>query len=185
LIYTAKTSFTNNIYKDTDNYNIAKKRAVDPSYWIHQIGRIFKHFSKHYGHNIGLSAVFRQPNADHSHCHLLHGYSLAFTFTFGCDELDNKNWAVDFGGLKPLKAWLEDSFDHKVAVDKTDPHMDTLKDLESKGLAELRIFDGVGAEKFAEHAFNFADKLIREATDNRCYCVKAECAEHGAKFTDG
>ena len=44
--------------------------------------------TKHYGHNIGLSAVFRQPNADHSHCHLLHGYSLAFTFTFGCDELD-------------------------------------------------------------------------------------------------
>jgi 6-pyruvoyltetrahydropterin/6-carboxytetrahydropterin synthase len=111
---------------------------------------------------------------------LLHGYSLAFTFTFGCNELDNKNWAVDFGGLKPLKAWLEDSFDHKVAVDKADPHMDTLKDLEAKGLAELRIFDGVGAEKFAEHAFNFADKLIREATDNRCYCVKAECAEHGA-----
>ena len=62
--------------------------------------------TKHYGHNIGLSAVFRQPNADHSHCHLLHGYSLAFTFTFGCNELDNKNWAVDFGGLKPLKAWL-------------------------------------------------------------------------------
>jgi 6-pyruvoyltetrahydropterin/6-carboxytetrahydropterin synthase len=131
-----------------------------------------KHYStKHYGHNIGLSAVFRQPNADHSHCHLLHGYSLAFTFTFGCDELDNKNWAVDFGGLKPLKAWLEDSFDHKV---------DTLKDLEAKGLAELRIFDGVGAEKFAEHAFNYADGLIREATNNRCYCVKVECAEHGA-----
>ena len=73
-----------------------------------------RHLStKHYGHNIGLSAVFRQPNADHSHCHLLHGYSLAFTFTFGCDELDNKNWAVDFGGLKPLKKWLEDTFDHK------------------------------------------------------------------------
>jgi 6-pyruvoyltetrahydropterin/6-carboxytetrahydropterin synthase len=140
-----------------------------------------KHYStKHYGHNIGLSAVFRQPNADHSHCHLLHGYSLAFTFTFGCDHLDNKNWAVDFGGLKPLKAWLEDSFDHKVAVDKNDPHMDTLKDLETKGLAELRIFDGVGAEKFAEHAFNFADKLIREQTNNRCYVVKVECAEHGA-----
>ena len=140
-----------------------------------------RHLStKHYGHNIGLSAVFRQPNADHSHCHLLHGYSLAFTFTFGCDHLDNKNWAVDFGGLKPLKAWLEDSFDHKVAVDANDPHMDTLKDLEAKGLAELRIFDGVGAEKFAEHAFNFADKLVREMSAGRCYCVSAECAEHGA-----
>ena len=140
-----------------------------------------KHYStKHYGHNIGLSAVFRQPNADHSHCHFLHGYSLAFTFTFGCDELYNKNWAVDFGGLKPLKKWLEDSFDHKVVVDKNDPHMDDFIELEKKELAQLTIFDGVGAEKFAEHAFNFADKLIREKTNNRCYVVKVECAEHGA-----
>jgi len=139
------------------------------------------HFStKHYGHNIGLSAVFRQPNADHSHCHLLHGYSLAFTFKFGCDELDNKNWAVDFGGLKPLKAWLEDHFDHKLALDKADPHIAKFQELEALGLAEIRYFDGVGAEKFAEHAFNFADKLIREKTDNRCYVVEVECAEHGA-----
>ena len=140
-----------------------------------------KHYStKHYGHNIGLSAVFRQPNADHSHCHLLHGYSLAFTFTFGCTELDNKNWAVDFGGLKPLKAWLEDHFDHKVAVDANDPEMETMLMLQNLGLAEIRVFDGVGAEKFAEHAWRFADTLIREATDNRCFCVRAECAEHGA-----
>ena len=140
-----------------------------------------KHLStKHYGHNIGLSAVFRQPNADHSHCHLLHGYSLAFTFTFGCTELDNKNWAVDFGGLKPLKAWLEDHFDHKVAVDANDPEMETMLMLQNLGLAEIRVFEGVGAEKFAEHAWRFADTLIREATDNRCYCVRAECAEHGA-----
>jgi len=140
-----------------------------------------KYFStKHYGHNIGLSAVFRQPNADHSHCHFLHGYSLAFKFTFGCDALDNKNWAVDFGGLKPLKKWLEDSFDHKTVVDINDPHMEDFKQLEQKGLCQLTIFDGVGAEKFAEHAFKFADKLIREKTDNRCYVVRAECMEHGA-----
>lgn len=136
--------------------------------------------TKHYGHNIGLSAVFRQPNADHSHCSLLHGYSLAFTFTFGCDELDNKNWAVDFGGLKPLKQWLEDSFDHKVVVDVNDPKLDFLRSMEAEGIAQLTVFDGVGAEKFAEHAFNFADKLVREQTNNRCYCVRAECAEHGA-----
>ena len=140
-----------------------------------------KHYStKHYGHNIGLSAVFRQPNADHSHCHLLHGYSLAFTFTFGCDKLDNKNWAVDFGGLKPLKAWLEDMFDHKLCLDINDPHVDKFRELQELDLAELRFFDGVGAEKFAEHAFKFADKLIREQTDNLCYVVKVECAEHGA-----
>ena len=140
-----------------------------------------KYYStKCYGHNIGLSAVFRQPHADHSHCRFLRGYSLAFKFTFGCDDLDHRNWAVDFGGLKPLKKWLEDSFDHKVVVDSADPEMRTMRDLERKGLAEIRVFDGVGAEKFAEHAWRFADNLIREATNDRCYCVSAECAEHGA-----
>tara|TARA_Y100001938_G_C8053136_1_gene412976 strand:- start:50 stop:499 length:450 start_codon:yes stop_codon:yes gene_type:complete len=136
--------------------------------------------TKTYGHNIGLACVFRQPNADHSHCHLLHGYSLQFRFTFGCNELDNKNWAVDFGGLKPLKAWLEDKFDHKLALDINDPHMDKFKELEELDLVDIRTFDGVGAEKFAEHAFNFADKHIRELTDDRCYVVSVECAEHGA-----
>jgi len=136
--------------------------------------------TKTYGHNIGLSAVFRQPNADHSHCHLLHGYSLGFKFTFACKELDNKNWAVDFGGLKPLKAWLEDSFDHKTAIDRSDPHMDTFLELEKKGLIDLRVFDGVGAEKFAQHAFEFADTLIKEKTDSRCWVHSVECAEHGA-----
>jgi 6-pyruvoyltetrahydropterin/6-carboxytetrahydropterin synthase len=136
--------------------------------------------TKTYGHNIGLSAVFRQPNADHSHCHLLHGYSLAFKFTFGCSDLDNKNWAVDFGGLKPLKAWLEDNFDHKLVIDSLDPEMRTFRDLERKGLAEVRAFDGVGAEKFAEHAWRFADELVREMSDGRCWCESAECSEHGA-----
>ena len=136
--------------------------------------------TKHYGHNIGLSAVFRQPNADHSHCHLPHGYSLAFTFTFACKELDNKNWVVDFGGLKQLKAWLEDSFDHKLVVDKKDPALSTMIELEARGLAEVRIFDGVGAEKFAQHAYEFADNLVYEITNGRCWCVKVEVAEHGS-----
>ena len=136
--------------------------------------------TKTYGHIIGLACVFRQPNADHSHCHLLHGYSLQFKFTFGCDKLDNKNWAVAFGGLKPLKKWLEDHFDHKTALDVNDPHLDKFRELEKLDLVDIVIFDGVGAEMFAKHAFDFADKLIREKTDNRCYVVEVECAEHGA-----
>jgi 6-pyruvoyltetrahydropterin/6-carboxytetrahydropterin synthase len=136
--------------------------------------------TKRYGHNIGLSAVFRQPHADHSHCRFLHGYSLAFKFTFGCNELDHRNWVVDFGGLKTLKMWLEEMFDHKVVVDKNDPMLYKLEELESVGLAELTVFDGVGVEKFSEHAFKKADALVREMTNNRCWCVSCECAEHGA-----
>ena len=139
-----------------------------------------KYYStKTYGHNIGLSACFRQPNA-HSHCKFLHGYSLQFKFTFGCDSLDERNWVVDFGGLKPLKAWLENTFDHKVVLDKEDPHMDAFVELQSKGLAELTLLNGVGVEKFAEHAFNFANNLVKEMTNNRCHVISCECAEHGA-----
>jgi 6-pyruvoyltetrahydropterin/6-carboxytetrahydropterin synthase len=136
--------------------------------------------TKTYDHNLGLSAVFRQPKADHSHCHLLHGYSLKFKFKFASTKLDDKNWVVDFGGLKELKAWLQDNFDHKVIVDSNDPEIDTLYKLEQKGLAEIRVFDGVGAEMFAYHAWKFADNLVRDMSMNRCWCIEAECAEHGA-----
>ena len=135
--------------------------------------------TKTYGHNIGLSACFRQPNA-HSHCKFLHGYSLQFKFVFQARELDERNWVVDFGGLKPLKAWLEDSFDHKVVLDKRDPYLSTFKILEDQGLADLNIVDGVGVEKFAEHAFRFANALVDKMTDGRCWVESVECSEHGA-----
>ena len=44
----------------------------------------------------------------------------------------------------------------------------------------MRIFDGVGAEMFAKHAFDFADDLIRKHTDGRCFVESVECMEHGA-----
>jgi len=34
----------NNIYKDTANYALAHKSAVDPRYWIYQIGKVFECF---------------------------------------------------------------------------------------------------------------------------------------------
>lgn len=34
----------NNIYKDTVNYKNSNERAVDPRYWIYQIGKVIEHF---------------------------------------------------------------------------------------------------------------------------------------------
>lgn len=42
----SKNDNINNIYKDTPNYDASSKRAVDPRYWIHQIGMVFKSFPK-------------------------------------------------------------------------------------------------------------------------------------------
>ena len=52
--------------------------------------------------------------------------------------------------------------------------MHKFMELQELGLAEIVVMDGVGAEKFAEHAFNFADKLSTREKSNRslllCKC---------------
>lgn len=40
----SQTALINNLYKDTENYDPADKRAVDPRYWIHQISKVFDCF---------------------------------------------------------------------------------------------------------------------------------------------
>lgn len=139
-----------------------------------------KHYStKTYGHEQGLSCCFRQPNATHSHCSLIHGYALSFTFVFATEHLDDKNWVQDFGGLKKLKEWLKDNFDHIWAVDKHDPLLTEIhKFVNQTRIADIRVFDGVGCEKFAEHAFGFADDLVQKDSQNRVWVHSVEVREH-------
>ena len=40
------TSTINNVYKGTSNYDSVDKRPIDPRYWIHQIGMVFKYYTK-------------------------------------------------------------------------------------------------------------------------------------------
>jgi len=42
----SKDKLVNNCYKDTENYDPSTKRAVDPRYWIHQIGKVFECFPR-------------------------------------------------------------------------------------------------------------------------------------------
>jgi 6-pyruvoyltetrahydropterin/6-carboxytetrahydropterin synthase len=136
--------------------------------------------TKKYGHEVGISACFRQWTAD-SHCNQLHGYALAFKFTFEADELDHRNWVVDFGGLKPLKKALEDNFDHKTVVAKDDPLIDWFYEAAGHGILDLNVVEKVGCEAFAELAFNLATKVLQEqGFAPRCRVVEVEVSEHGA-----
>ena len=38
------TGTVNNVYKSTTHYDNSDKHAVDPSYWIHQISKVFEYF---------------------------------------------------------------------------------------------------------------------------------------------
>jgi 6-pyruvoyltetrahydropterin/6-carboxytetrahydropterin synthase len=136
--------------------------------------------TKTYGHDLGLSACFRQWRAD-SHCRFLHGYALSFRFEFGANQLDERNWVIDFGALKPLKERLVTFFDHKLIVANDDPMRGHLLDLNNLLLADAHVFDNVGCEAFARYAFLQAQEVVRDIGQReRVKVISCECAEHGA-----
>ena len=85
--------------------------------------------TKTYGTDRGLSCCFRQWRATHSHCSTLHGYSLGIKLIFESDTLDDKNWVMDFGGLKAFKEWSEWQFDHTMVIAKDETNVTALSDV--------------------------------------------------------
>jgi len=136
--------------------------------------------TKTFGHNLGLSAAFRQWKAQ-SHCRFLHGYALEIRIEFEADELDARNWVVDFGSLKSLKGWLENTFDHKTIVAHNDPHIEFFQRGQELGVMDVVFVEATGCEKFAELIFVCTEIWLK---DNgyypRCRVSSVEVKEHGA-----
>lgn len=128
------------------------------------------------------SAAFRQWRSTHSHCQFIHGYRLTADITFEADELDERNWVADFGGLKDLKKDLEGTFDHKLVVAIDDPQLELLKSLDEAGVAEVVILPAVGCERFAEYVLKKADDFINNATSGRVRVKSVQINEHEKNF---
>jgi len=136
--------------------------------------------TKTFGHDLGISCAFRQWKAE-SHCRFVHGYALAFEFCFSAEELDVRNWVVDFGGLKGLKAILEDTFDHKLVVAEDDPQLEYFKQGHELDVLDLVIIPAGGCEKFAEMVFEVTEQWLNDAGfAPRCKLVSVQVKEHGA-----
>jgi 6-pyruvoyltetrahydropterin/6-carboxytetrahydropterin synthase len=71
-------------------------------------------------------------------------------FYFGTNDLDVRNWAADYGGLKELKKILESQFDHTLLVAHDDPELETFKMLQEKKLAKLTILPRIGCEGLSD-----------------------------------
>ncbi len=136
--------------------------------------------TKTYGHEQGLSCAFRQWQARHSHCRFLHGYALAFRFTFAARTLDDRGWCIDFGGLKPLRLWLHTMFDHTLLVASDDPDLNAFTALQTAGLAQLRVVEAVGCEAFAALAHHWAAGFLAGETAGRVIVERVEVSEHPA-----
>jgi 6-pyruvoyltetrahydropterin/6-carboxytetrahydropterin synthase len=136
---------------------------------------------KRYGHERGFSCAFRQWKATDSQCSYIHGYSLGFTFTFEADELDERNWGVDFGQLDTLKDKLHDYFDHTTIVAQDDPELKWFEYAANANIIRVIVLPATGCERFAEFTFNLAKQWLKsEGFAPRCRIVSVEVSEHGS-----
>jgi 6-pyruvoyltetrahydropterin/6-carboxytetrahydropterin synthase len=111
----------------------------------------------------------------------LHGYALGVKLTFEADELDVRNWVVDFGSLKGVKEMLESTFDHTLLVAEDDPMRYVLADLDKLRLARVVVVPATGCEAFAKLIWECIEQWLKDAGyAPRCRIVEVEVSEHGA-----
>lgn len=135
--------------------------------------------TKTYVHAAGLSCAFRQWRAHDSHCRFLHGYAISVKLTFQAQELDVRNWVVDFGSLKRLKGWLEDLLDHKTLVAEDDPEMNCFLAMKACGVVDLRVVPKTGCEALAYYIYEYADLWLKDnGYTPRCTLKSVEVREH-------
>ena len=99
---------------------------------------------------------------------------------FGADDLDSRNWVIDFGGFKALRTRLEAMFDHKTIIAQDDPELDLFLIMESKGVMDLTIMRSVGCEAFAESIFDMTRLWLKESTRPDVRLLSVEVREHAS-----
>jgi 6-pyruvoyltetrahydropterin/6-carboxytetrahydropterin synthase len=103
-------------------------------------------------------------------------------FYFGTNDLDVRNWAADYGGLKEFKTVLESQFDHTLLVAQDDPELDLYKEMERRKIAKLTILPKLGCEGLADQLYKYVNGVyipdmwgIGEA--KRLWCFRVEVRE--------
>ena len=136
-----------------------------------------KYISTKYYNQIGPVA-YRQWKAD-SHCNKIHGYALSFYFEFESETLDARNWVLDFGGLKPLKSFLEDHFDHVLLVSSDDPEIEWFKEAHKRKIAKIVEVEKTGCEGIADFLYEYINTIFLKnyGESDRIWCSKVEVRE--------
>lgn len=125
--------------------------------------------------------AYRQWRAD-SFCNRIHGYSFSMKFYFGSNELDIRNWCMDYGGLRDLKSFLEEHFDHKLLVAEDDPQLELFKKLEENDVASLTILPNLGCECLADMLYKYVNTIyipdsLGQFEAERLWCYRVDVRE--------
>ena len=92
--------------------------------------------------------------------------------------MDKHGWVVGFGDLKELEKYLIKMYDHTLLISEDDPELDTFKELNAKGLCDLRIVPETSLEGSAQTALEKANEILSRMTDGRARCFKVEAREN-------
>jgi len=117
------------------------------------------------------------------HCRFIHGHNWAFEFEFIAKELDACGFVIDFGGsvMKGVKQWINDTFDHKLILNESDPLKFTLHSMLGGNktathddgspftdkLADIVVLPDGSAEGLALYLFLKVNERVQTATNGR------------------
>ena len=87
-------------------------------------------------------------------------------------------WVMDFGGLKDVKAWLDDMFDHTFLVSEDDPFKETFEKLDQEGVIQMRVLPNAGMEGTAEYVYQKVNKMVGDKTGGRVWVTRVEVREN-------
>jgi 6-pyruvoyltetrahydropterin/6-carboxytetrahydropterin synthase len=95
---------------------------------------------------------------------------------------------MDFGDLKPVKAWLDYHFDHTLLLDSDDPLLPMFRLLEEGKACRLVVYPDVGMEGTCWFVKSWLDEWLEETTNGRVWLHSIEVRENdknSARVTRG
>ena len=130
----------------------------------------------------GLGCVFRDWRSPKPAERFLRGASLEVRFEFGFTEQLGEaglEWVTRFGMVRPMRAWLLDTFDGATLAAADDPDLAYFRLLDRLDLLRLVEVERTGCEAFAELVFD-ACRDWMEATGAPA-CVRLLAVECGVE----
>lgn len=110
------------------------------------------------------------------HCARIHGHSWSLALTFACKEPDRHGFVVDFGGLRFLRAWIDEHLDHACVLSVDDPELAWAKAKQGT-VFKLLVVENASAEGIARHLHAALDPLVRAETGGRAWIAEVELHE--------
>lgn len=118
----------------------------------------------------------RQPNHK-GHCRFIHGHNWGFEFEFEATALDECGFVVDFGGLKTLKSYLDETFDHRLVLNSDDPLAAQLNEAQELCGDSIITVPDCSCEGLAAFVLASAQTILSGMTDGRVTVRRVTCFE--------